>query len=307
MTVQELHDKMTAAYEKVEKCRNTIERHKAQLDKKVKACKILGIEPNPELARVYYDQGNREAWNLLYDIRSKQDDIKGADGKLREAERVAENWRVKYQRELDREQQIETAVPPIIREFIHQWKEEAIVWQHEVCNQFKLEKSQLHKNQMVAMYEIIDSCPAYERYREWLDRNFSAKDMGTLINANPRKVMQEALESKGLTDRQIGDYLRKKYGTVTIKFSTEYKDQERTDAIRKFYEQDAKAKIIDLMNRISIVVGEITDASGLFIGKTGGIEGLIRGTIGVARIETIGAGGYNIQCFHYRTLVHKYQ
>ena len=61
------------------------------------------------------------------------------------------------------------------------------------------------------------------------------------------------------------------------------------------------------MNRISIVVGVITDASGLFIGKTGGIEGLIRGTIGVARIETIGAGGYNIQCFHYRTLVHKYQ
>lgn len=307
MTTQELHDKMTAAYEKVEKCRKTIERHKTQLEKKIKACKVLGIEPNPELARVYYDQGNRDAWNLLYDISSKQDDIKGATEKLREAERVADNWRVKYQKELDREHQIETAVPPIIREFIHQWKEEAIVWQHEVCNKFKLEKSQLRKNQMVAMYEIIDSCPAYERYREWLDRDFGAKDMGTLINANPRKIMQEALEKKNLTDKQIGAYLRKKYGTTTIKFATEYKDQERTDAIRKFYEQDAKAKIIDLMNRISIVVGEITDASGLHIGRTGGIEGLIRGTIGVARIETIGAGGYNIQCFHYRTLVHKYQ
>ena len=307
MTTQELHDKMTAAYEKVEKCRKTIERHKAQLDKKVKACRVLGIEPNPELANVYYDKGNREAWNLLYDISSKQSDIKGATEKLREAERVAEGWRIKYQREVEKEQQIATLVPPIIRQFLENWKEEAIVWQHEVCNQYLLERSQLRKQQMVAMYEIIDTYPDFERYKEWLNRDFGSGDMNTLINAHPRKLMREVLESKSLTDEQIGRHLQKKYGNTTIKFAREYSGEERTAVIRKFYEEDTKAKILDLMNRISAVVGEIVDASGLRIGLTGGIEGLIRGTIGVARIETIGAGGYNIQCFHYRTLVHKVQ
>ena len=46
-----------------------------------------------------------------------------------------------------------------------------------------------------------------------------------------------------------------------------------------------------------------TDASGLEVGAKGELNGLVNGTRGVARVTTIGAGGYNIQCFHFRTLV----
>ena len=37
----------------------------------------------------------------------------------------------------------------------------------------------------------------------------------------------------------------------------------------------------------------------------GDINGIIVGTEGKAKIQTIGAGGYNIQCFHFRTLIHE--
>lgn len=58
--------------------------------------------------------------------------------------------------------------------------------------------------------------------------------------------------------------------------------------------------IIERTNRI---VGEITDASNLMVGATGDLNGFIIGTKGKASVKTIGAGGYNIQCFHFRTLI----
>ncbi len=65
-------------------------------------------------------------------------------------------------------------------------------------------------------------------------------------------------------------------------------------------------KYEDLVNRITSIVGTIQDAKGLSIGNQNGeINGFVIGDKGKANVETISAGGYNIQCFHYRVLVHK--
>lgn len=51
------------------------------------------------------------------------------------------------------------------------------------------------------------------------------------------------------------------------------------------------------------MVGKITDAKGLTIGMNGELNGLVIGDKDSATVTTILAGGYNIQCLHYRVLV----
>lgn len=58
-----------------------------------------------------------------------------------------------------------------------------------------------------------------------------------------------------------------------------------------------------IIERTNKIVGQITDTADLRIGMNGELNGFILGTRGKAKVETIGAGGYNIQIFHYRVLV----
>lgn len=83
---------------------------------------------------------------------------------------------------------------------------------------------------------------------------------------------------------------------------------ERTieEALKKL-EKDLTAEwnrkydfIIERTNRI---VGTITDATNLEIGAKHDLNGYIIGTKGTAKVQTIDAGGYNIQCYHFRTLI----
>ena len=75
------------------------------------------------------------------------------------------------------------------------------------------------------------------------------------------------------------------------------------DELQKALDREVKAKYNDLVVRMKNAVGEIQDCSQLRIGGNGSINGIISGTKGKAKMETITAGGYNIQCLHYRVLV----
>lgn len=72
--------------------------------------------------------------------------------------------------------------------------------------------------------------------------------------------------------------------------------------------KDAKNLVKNLVNRVVKKVGEVTSWSGLYITQGNAWEGaVINGTVqgvnGVARVDSITAGGYNIQKLHIRTLV----
>lgn len=84
-----------------------------------------------------------------------------------------------------------------------------------------------------------------------------------------------------------------------------YEEMRKTDdQYQKSNERDAELYIVDLYNRVKEITGEVTDWRGIyFSGKA--LNGTVIGKSGTAVVETIGAGGYNIQRYHLRVLVHK--
>lgn len=96
------------------------------------------------------------------------------------------------------------------------------------------------------------------------------------------------------------------YKEFVKKFSCEaynhvHKSEEQ---IRKEVALDVKFSILDLLNRVSEVAGEVEDWECIrWNGKA--LNGILKGSKNNVRVETIEAGGYNIQRLHYRVLVHK--
>jgi len=74
--------------------------------------------------------------------------------------------------------------------------------------------------------------------------------------------------------------------------------------IRKACTRYADGYVMNLIDRVTKYIGQITDYSGLYL--TGpAINGIVEGERGRVRLETIIAGGWNIQCLHNRVLVKK--
>lgn len=81
------------------------------------------------------------------------------------------------------------------------------------------------------------------------------------------------------------------------------------DEIHKKNEDSARRFIIDFCNRVIAITGEIEDCSNLKLtcGNQGYtvINGIVIGKMGKAKVQSIGAGGYNIQRWHIRTIVNE--
>lgn len=237
MTSIELKGRLDKALETVDKKVKTIERHKAQAEKKLQIIKDNGWE----LDRYKYAKaGNNDAYWAICEYENKLADIKGAEKKLEEAKEIANNWKKKYEIQLQKELTLATEVPEAFRE-----AKEALV-------------------------------------ASWVESDIRARE--AMLKSRKELEYKE---------------FRKLY-TYTAEESLKHTDEE----FRKIEEREADEWLLDLYNRVREITGEITDCSYI---RWGGkcLDGYIIGKNGKASVETIGAGGYNIQRWHLRTLVHK--
>lgn len=164
---------------------------------------------------------------------------------------------------------------------------------------------------------------------KWEDKLAEAIEKESVAEQFPeifKKFQEHVIEMWNRWDMNKRESLRKEYARMRAEDS----DRQGMNAYREFikkyrytgYEfmsitdeeinkENTKASeklIMNLWNRIKEIVGEATDYSGLYITQGNEwegvvVNGMVEGTDGKAIVETIGAGGYNIQKFHYRTLV----
>jgi len=279
MTKKELEAKVINAQATVAKRRAVIEKHRTQL------AKMIG-------------KGADE-----WDIRHKREDIDSSIKKLEEAEKIAKNWEDKLGEQISRDAFIEANAPQVIKDFLENWKANAIAFYRQDRIDFIDFQRDLWKRERDARREALNTLPELERARElYKDREPSDFDLGNLW---PRKPVEEFLKERGLDYNSVRKKLAARSNPITAKL-VQIRDKEEREAwLEKTIEEEKKAKLADLIARINKVVGTITDASFLTIGGKGDINGFVVGTEGKARVETIGAGGYNIVCFHFRTLIHE--
>lgn len=169
----------------------------------------------------------------------------------------------------------------VIWSFLQAWKKEIKEWIIDGCELFGRLKAKYSE----AWKEYSES----ENYREKFDSYLNKKWPEWRIKY------------------QIEDNFKEKYySEVPALSKTYFKRPDSYDdiALEKFLDAEVRARYNDLVKRITEKAGEIVSADNLYIGRNGQINGIVNGTKNNVRVETIPAGGYNIQKFHYRTLVH---
>jgi len=143
-----------------------------------------------------------------------------------------------------------------------------------------------------------------ERY-EVAKKEYYAKDHELTDRYNSRsRLGLTREESKALWNemRENSNNFRAAWVHVT-QFNHGSKPWDET--MQKDIEIEKNRKYDDIIERTNAIVGQITDASNLKVGAKGDLNGYIIGTRGKAKVQTIGAGGWNIVRFHFRTLIHK--
>ncbi len=164
----------------------------------------------------------------------------------------------------------------IFKDFFENWKQEIIEWLEPKIEQYydlNSKACELHNNR----YSLIGLGKMFETKEEWEEEYKKIRSQERDIRDIP--WVKIALE-KGMGKRGLGDF---------DKYLTNYMNDRYDELVVKVTEH----------------VGNITDVSNLRVGYDGGLNGIIIGDQGKAKVETIVAGGYNIQCRHYRCLVHK--
>lgn len=163
--------------------------------------------------------------------------------------------------------------------------------------------------------EIKETEKTLENYRAQLAGEIERQDLLTKEVPETLKTLQTELVTewdafdKKRRQRMIDDYHSMSYRDFCIKYRGEDTDlRYKTDEqIHDSNIRDAEGIILNLVNRVKSITGEITDWAGMRLAPNNMgwsiLNGRVEGKEGIAYVESIGAGGYNIQRYHIRVLV----
>lgn len=126
-----------------------------------------------------------------------------------------------------------------------------------------------------------------------------------------KTMMQELITRWDADDIERLNHLKEEYKKLGYKEFTkmypksyQFMMYETPDTIHRSNVRNAESYVMDLYHRVHLITGEVTDWSTIYCAGPA-LNGYVEGKLGAVNVETILAGGYNIQRLHCRTLVHE--
>ena len=272
MTIQELESKLNAAQERLDKSITLRAKYETKLAKAKEAIINIGYDPDnlPRLGDLP-EQEKRALWDLSWDYDQAKDALKSTDYKIKDLTQIRDNWKTKLELQKAKDNEFET-IPQVVKDFVHNWRIKTEAWIKDNLAKYQQQRKDAYK-----LYE--QACD-YSNDLTYEQR----KELKNKYNELYREIREN-------TEPLIMDIASR---------------SNQEEFINKLLDEEEKGKVFDLIRRVTKVTGTIIDASALRIGEQNGeLNGLVIGEEGKAYVETIGAGGYNIQRFHYRVLVKK--
>lgn len=274
--LKSLEIRIDGCIKNLEKARKTLTRHQAQAEKKLAVILRNGWKPDVNL---YNDGNHHEEYWAVCEYESKLDDIKSTQKKIAELSARLEKYH-KEQKEEQKKQEVPNV--PSVEEFLKNWKEAEKEYYTQQVKAIKAWKSEYRKYYTEQMGEL-------KRIYGWK------------VNSMDSQVRAEK-KARNLNYDYEFNYLKNHFTQNCINLAS-YSEEDFHEKLEYQLNNEVNCKRIDLYQRCSAVVGVITDAKGLTLGNNGSINGVVVGEEGKANVRTIFAGGYNIQCLHYRVLV----
>lgn len=232
----------------------------------------------------------------IYKIRDAVESIHNANTAIKEYQVTLDKYNAQLDKIRQKEKEVDE-IPDVLKDFMNQLVNEWDRYDIKLRDESKPYYDELSKEADRILYE-------YEGNPEYIPRSFQASDAKL-------KELYPEVSSYNRYRRFKEDYIytpfKKKFG-IGIQYATSLWDMSDED-IHKENVESGKRIILDLVNRVTKITGPITSWSGLHLTQGNGgwsvLNGIVEGEDGRASVETILAGGWNVQKLHCRTLVKK--
>lgn len=296
-SIEFIKDRLQKAQDKVTKKQGTFDKKTAMIAKKTTQLEKMGYTVEEAYRLNPNDSRSDKAWTLADSVHWAQDDVERLSKEITEAQEAVQKWEAELKKA-----QIKADsrnVKPIL-DFLQMWKQmnhdffmKAMVAEAEAWKE--LRAKEMEKSGISFLDPEWDRIEAEKKV---LRDAYDVKRYGTF-------------EKKTYTDR----WGRSREKEVKVRDGEwEYAEQyinhgvpfeDNVARLDRDLQNEADRKYDFIIERTCEIVGTITDASLLRVGAKDDLNGLIKGTDGEAYVQTIGAGGYNIQCYHFRTLINR--
>lgn len=307
MKIETLLERIENTEKKIIKVNGTLERHNKKLEKIKDILLSKGV--NIDNYNKYDESYRGDIYWDLCDYEHKLEDIKNNQNKLNESKESLIKLKNLLEVEKKKKDDINNVIPKCVLEYLECWRLKAKKYLISIANEY----IELHNKEYEVTEEELKSLYEYKYIKD----NISGKSVRKLFRSYDDEQIKSIIENKiSYEIREAKSKINKKYRMIfeqrhtksdlsIISNIVEYYETINIGKVDRILKEDIEFKKEMFVNRVSAIVGVIKDMKGFDIGSNGEINGIAIGEKSKAKVTTIIAGGYNIQCEHFRVLVNE--